>query len=639
MQTILYSELAQEQTISGTLLRQPLSPEKGAFMTSAYTKILLSASLVFLLAAGMKPQTSAPAASDQSAQTAPAAAPAQTPAAEKDKKPTPVYESATVLKSITRLVVVDVVATGKDGAITDLKQDDFTILEDGKEQKIRVFNFQQPHPNPSGSAVLAAAKPPENVYSNAAHFSANSALNVLLLDALNTNLPHQAYVRDQMIRYLQKMPQGQPIAVYMLSTKLTLLQDFTDDPEALKKVAKEIKSSVSPLLDNASGGPDAELLPAGLADSGIMPAQMFTALQSFEQERVAFQTDMRMTYTLNALTTIARALSGYPGRKNLIWISEAFPLSIDPNLDLTGDTFAGTRNYGSQIAAAADSLIDAQIAMYPIDARGLVPSSLFDASNSGRDKYGRSLSRPGRMPAAISAESAQLQSVHGTMEEMADRTGGRAFYNTNGIDGAIRKSIEDGSTYYTLAYYPENKNWNGKFRKIHVKVNRSGVKLRYRLGYYAVDPTVFAEKNQKQQDSAFALALSPDSPIATGLPFNALVIPPVEATPKTVRVNFAVDPHAISFERLPDGLQHATVECTIQAFSAKGKLVRGELTTVKAALKPDTFSKVMQDMFPCQQSIDLEPGKYYLRLGVRDDRTGLIGTTNARVVVAAVTQQ
>src|SRR5258708_2087159 len=260
--------------------------------------------------------------------------------------------------------------------------------------------------------------------------------------------------------------------------------------------------------------------------------------------------------------------------------------------------------------------------MYPIDARGLVPPSMFDASNSGRDRLGGSLSRRGRMASAISTESAELQNVHGAMQEMADRTGGRAFYNNNGIDAAIRKSIEDGSTYYTLAYYPENKNWNGKFRKIHVKVNRSGVKLRYRLGYYAVDPALFAEKNQKQQDSAFALALSPDSPIATGLPFHALVIPPLEATPKTVRVNFGVDPHAISFEKSPDGLQHATLECTVQAFSAKGKLVRGEITTIKAALKPETFSRVMEDTFPCQQAIDLEPGTYYLRLEVRDSRTG-----------------
>jgi hypothetical protein len=113
------------------------------------------------------------------------------------------------------------------------------------------------------------------------------------------------------------------------------------------------------------------------------------------------------------------------------------------------------------------------------------------------------------------------------------------------------------------------------------------------------------------------------------------VMPPAEAAPKTVRVNFGVDPHAISFERLPDGLPHAQLECTIQAFSGKGKLVRGVATTVKAALKPETFSRVMQDTFPCQQSIDLEPGTYYLRLGVRDSRTGLIGTTNAKVAVAS----
>ena len=606
-------------------------------MTSAYSKILSGCGLILLFAAGMMSQTSTPAASSgqpSQAATAPAVqAQAQVP--EKQQKPTPVYESATVLKSITRLVVVDVVATDKEGAVTDLKQDDFTILEEGKEQKIRVFNFQQPHPASPGAAVVATSKPPENVYSNVARFNANSALNILLMDGLNTNLPHQAYVRDQMIRYLEKMPVGQPVAVYTLSTKLTLLQDFTDDPAVLRKVAKEIKTSMSPLLDNPAGGPDAELLPAGLADAGMVPAQMLSSMQTFEQERVAFQTDLRLTYTLNALNTIARSLAGYPGRKNLIWISEAFPLTIDPNMELTGDTFAGTRNYGPQIAEAADSLIDAQIAMYPIDARGLVPSSLFDASNSGRDKFGRSMSRPGRMASAISAESAQLQSVHGAMQEMADRTGGRAFYNTNGIDSAIRKSIEDGSTYYTLAYYPEDKNWNGRFRKIHIKVNRSGVKLHYRLGYYAVNPTSYAEKSQKQQDSAFALALSPDSPIATGLPFNALVIPPAEAAPNTVRVNFGVDPHAISFERLPDGLQHAQLECTVQAFSAKGKLVRGTATTVKAALKPDTFSKVLQDTFPCQQEIDLEPGKYYLRLGVRDNRTGLIGTTNAKVAVAS----
>jgi VWFA-related protein len=601
-------------------------------MAGPYSKYLWGCFLVLILAASVQPQT---ATSGTASQAAPASPQSAAPAQAQEQKPTPVYESATVLKSITRLVVVDVVATDKNGAVTDLVRDDFTVLEDGKEQKVRVFNFQKPTINANGGAAVFPPKLPENVFSNVARYSASSALNVVLLDALNTNLPHQAYVRDQMIRYLEKMPEGQPLAVYTLGTKLTLLQDFTNDPAVLKQVVKELKGKISPLQDNPAGTTDPELLPAGLADSGMLPAQMLDSMQRFEQERVAFQTDLRITYTLNAMNTIARSLSGYPGRKNLIWISEAFPLSIDPNMELTGDVFAGTRSYGPQIAEAADALIDAQIAMYPIDARGLVPPSVFDASSTGRDKFGRSLGRGGRLGTAIGNENAQLQSVHGAMQEMADRTGGKAFYNTNGIDAAIRKSIEDGSTYYTLAYYPENKNWNGKFRKIQVKVNRSGVKVRYRLGYYAVDPTSFADQGEKRQATAFVLALNPDSPISTGLPFNALVIPPAGEAPKTVRVNFGVDPHAISFEKLADGLEHATVECTIQAYSAKGKLVRGELTTVKAALKPDTFAKVMQDTFPCQQAIDLEPGKYYLRLGVRDDRTGLIGTTNAKVAIAS----
>ena len=596
-----------------------------------YNKTLLGCCLIILLSAGMMPQSGNSSTQGDNAQPSPqASAPDQA----KDQKPVPVYESATVLKSITRLVVVDVVAADHNGAVTDLQRDDFTILEDGKEQKIRVFNFQQPRKSESGTAAVVPPKLPENVYSNAARFNASSALNVVLMDALNTNLPHQAYVRDQMIRYLEKMPEGQPVAVYTLGSKLTLLQDFTNDPTVLKKIVKELKGKTSALLDNPAGGPETELLPAGLADSGMLPGQMLESMQRFEQERVAFQTDLRVRYTLNALNSIARSLSGYPGRKNLIWISEAFPISIDPNMELS-DAFAGTRNYGQQIAEAADALIDAQIAMYPIDARGLEPNSMFDASNSGRDKFGRSMSRPGRLGTAISNENAQIQNAHGAMQEVADRTGGRAFYNTNAIDEAIRKSIEDGSTYYTLAYYPENKNWNGKFRKIQVKVNRSGLKLRHRMGYYAVDPTQFADQGQKRQMEAFDLALNPDSPIATGLPFNALVIPPVEKAPKTVRVNFGVDPHAISFERQADGLEHASLECTVQAFTAKGKLIKGELSTIKAALKPETFARVMEGAFPCQQAIDLEPGNYYLRLGVRDERTGLIGTTNAKVAVAS----
>ena len=585
-------------------------------------RIVLICACLFVLAGEVTPQGASGSQSD-GAKSSP-------PQAQSSQKSEPVYESATVLKTITRLVVVDVVATDKNGPVRGLSRENFTILEDGKPQQIRVFNFQEPR---AEAAPVAAqpAKLPENLYTNIPTYHVDSSLNVVLLDGLNTTSPHQAYVRDEMIKYLEKMPEGRPVAVYMLGSKLTLLQDFTSDPQVLKNVVKNLKKNISPLLDNPGGGPDTQLLPAGAAD--VLPGNMLDNLQRFEQERVAFQTDLRVSYTIDALTSISRSLTGYPGRKNLIWISEAFPISIDPNMELTTDTFAGTRNYSQQIAKLADSLIDAQIAMYPIDARGLVGSSFYDASNSGRDKFGRA-ARGDRMQAALSAESANLSNVHGTMQEMADRTGGRAFFNTNGIDQAVRKSIDDGSTYYTLAYYPENKDWNGKFRKIHVSVDKPGVKVRYRLGYFAVNPKFYATQSESQQLASFRLALSLDSPVATGLMFHAMVIPPAAAEPNKVLVNFGVDSHAISFERQDDGLQHATVECTVQAYSGKGKLVKGESSTIKAALKPETYARVMHEGFPCQQSIELPAGSYFLRLGVRDDSTGLIGTTNAKVTIS-----
>jgi VWFA-related protein len=546
-----------------------------------------------------------------------------------------VYETATVLKTTTRLVVVDIVATDhKDNAVTDLKRDDFTILEDGKEQRVAAFSFQQPV---QASATTAANLPeapklPDNVFTNAPRYNATSALNVVLLDALNTTAPHQAYARQQMIKFLEKMPEGRPVAIYTLGSKLTLLQDFTSDPAALKEVMKKVKAGISPLLDNPAGGEDTQILPTGAVDSGLVSPDMLQTIMQFEQERVSFQTDLRVTYTLNALNAIGRSLAGYPGRKNLVWISEAFPFSIDPNMELTLDSFAGTRNYAAQIADAADHLIDAQVAIYPVDARALEGYSAFSAGSSGTDKFGRSMGRnPSLMTNSMSAESAAWQNAHATMLDVASRTGGKAFYNRNDLDAAIGKSMEDGSTYYTLAYYPENKDWNGKFRKIQVKVNRPGVKLRHRLGYYAVDPKVLAEINQKQQVQLFLEALSLDSPSSTALKFWAGVIPPTEKVPD-LHVNFLIDPNAISFELMADGTQHAEVDCVVQAYS-KGKLLKTEASTSKASLSPATFDKTRQQGFPCRGSIDLPPGAYFLRLGVRDNRTGLIGTTTARATI------
>ncbi len=195
---------------------------------------------------------------------------AQTPASKDDQAAAPAqqpaYETSAVLKVKTRLVVVDVVARDAKGApVTDLKQEDFTVIEDGKEQKLRIFNFQ--HPDDSLAAPAQSPANGVNVVDNLPHFKPGRALNVILMDALNTSRVNQISMRQAMIKFLETLPANEPIAVYLLGDRLRLLQDFTTDPAVLKDVVRSFNGKSSPLLAvSADGSPIAPILP-GVAQS------------------------------------------------------------------------------------------------------------------------------------------------------------------------------------------------------------------------------------------------------------------------------------------------------------------------------------------------------------------------------------
>jgi VWFA-related protein len=565
----------------------------------------------------------------QQSAPAPVAPPKDAPAVAQAQQPA--YETSTVLKVKSRLVVVDVVARdGKGVAITDLKQEDFTVLEDGKEQKLRIFSFQ--HPDDS-----VAAAPPQapangmNVVDNLPHFQAGRALNVVLLDALNTSRLNQVSMRQAMIKFLETLPANEPIAVYLLSDRIHLLQDFTTDPAVLKNVVRSFKGSNSPLLTvSADGSPIAPVLP-GVAQS--LPPQMAAQIKEFQDQTTVDATDQRVQATLAALNTLSRTLSGYPGRKNLIWLSETFPFDVMLT-SISGRSSLNSRNYSPAIARTGNMLSDSQVAIYPLDARGLAGTGIFNVANEV-NQNGATLR--GSMGSQMDRESDDRMAAHGTMNDLADRTGGRAFYNRNDLDGALRDSITDGSTYYTLGYYPENKDWNGGFRNIQVKLKRGGVKLRYRIGYFAVDTAAFAKLNPKQQDQEFDDALSLNVPISTALPFQALVMPPSAKTQNKMIVNYHVDPHALSFEASNDGLQAVNMECAVRVFPKKNldKPIATEAQKMGGALNADAYAKIMKGFFPCRDQLALQPGDYLLRLGVRDNVTGLIGTANASLTIPA----
>jgi len=538
-----------------------------------------------------------------------AAAYAQTPSAQPAQNPVPEGTSPETLKANTRLVVVDVIATDSKGQpITGLKQEDFRVFEDGREQKITDLIFREPAKSPSAPAPLEP-----NVFTNVPQLQHASSINVVLLDEINGEFASHAYAEERLEKFLGSAPALQLTAIFALEKKkVTLLHDFTTDTKALKQTL------------------------GGYKPRGINRMELQGAMASPFLTKGAFHTDeTTIENTLGALKSLAQILAGYPGRKNLIWISEAFPVSLfadgigqgglntsvsqmmhtSPSSGLPAGQQEATqlqvqgfspedfnpaagRSFASEITEVANALMNAHVSLYPVDAAGL-----------GKN------------------DRIASQSV---MNTMAAGTGGRAFYNSNALDTGIRSSIDDGSTYYTLSYYPNNKLWNGKFRIIQIGTSHPDVNLRYRAGYYALDPELVKDPKQIAADLSEALTL--DAPATTAVLFKAGVVPSDKEHNK-VLVNFAIDPHTVSFTQKDDGLHHAQVSCAVVVYSEKGSFVKQEANNLNATLKPENYQKLMQQYFPCQKTVDLRSGKYILKLGVVDRVTNLIGTTTAKVTV------
>jgi VWFA-related protein len=472
--------------------------------------------------------------------------------------------SQQTFRTTTRLVVVDVVATDEKGSpVTNLKAEDFVVNENNEPQKVVDCSFHQP-----GNVASAAHQIAPNIFSNSPLYSGNSSLNVILLDAINTDFSNHAYAQDMLVKYLGTNPKLQPTAVYALENNLRLLHDFSTDPQSLRDAVTHYK---------------------GIGVSHL--ATVEAAASPFTQRGTFRNVPQGRSAAFRGMIFLAQTLAGYPGRKNLIWISEGFPLSLYPD-SVMGDEVLQTEDYSPIVEKIADELMGAQVALYPISAAGVSKDDQFSAQTA--------------------------------MAGMAQRTGGKTFFNRNDIDTGVRTSLDDGSTYYTLEYYPANRTWNNKFRHIKVSVSRPGVKLQYRDGYYANNPlTVFGTETMGNE---FSQALDINAPALTAVSFQAAVLPASQQTQNKMAVVFHIDPRTLAFQRGSDGLQHAEVNCVVWAYPKKGNPIRAEGGTITADMPQDDYEKMMKSFFPCKRALDLKPGQYTLRLGVLDRKANLIGT-------------
>jgi VWFA-related protein len=585
--------------------------------------------------------------------------------------PTSPPGAASTLQIRTDLVLVDVVVTNSGVAVNGLPKGKFHIFEDGSPQQLATFEEHGPGDSPVISTLPSLGP---NIYSDFPDFAITSAANVLLLDALNTPLSDQMYVRQQMTQYLQTIPPGTRIAVFTLASRLRMVEGFTTDSTVIAKaLAGESGSQQSVMLDGAANGQYDSAIDA---ISGPGPVQRASSsLQQFAADLASFQTDMRVQMTLDAMKGLARYLKTIPGRKNLIWFSGSFPLAIDPDA-AQSRSFTAMRNYADDLSETAALLTTARVAVYPVDARGLMslPStsavSRFTPVSSGPPMPGKgSQSTPsahtpinarggtGASPAAAADEKFLRQTAleHATMRQIAEDTGGKAFLDTNAVKQAVGQAIADGERYYTIGYIPEITQRDGVFRRIKVNVE-GGYQLSYRRGYYAYD-SLKIEANSSASSNLMRMAIQHGAPPLSEIPFKVRVIAASDPAAKNAAISpepagvesknlilkgtktrylidYAVDAHKIAYTTTPDGVRNAHIEFAVAAYDENGKLLNHADRGTEMKLNPALYEQVARLGLPMHQEIDLPPGHIFLRIVVHDMDGGLMGTSEISLTTA-----
>jgi VWFA-related protein len=455
-------------------------------------------------------------------------------------------EPAVTLKTYTRMVTLELVAKDSKGNhVTGLKPEDFQLFEQTRsESKVKrpqkIASFREV--NFASQAKRAAPVPPAQpgVYSNTVSLErADVPPTILLVDGLNTDIRYQAQVHMQMLKMLQQLPGNVPVAVFLLGSRLVMLQSFTTDPQltqaALRKAVSAAGQGMATL--DPRDNPNEPQRPVGsitppqgaalnkIGDSLETSEASGEAAVEFAQKAFAATMDVRMRSTCDALLAIARNVEGYPGRKNLLWLSTAFPIALT-SLSDTGplgvsgvemiDQDAGKRNYEAEIKRLNAGLSDAKVAVYPINVAGARTTHLFEAENI--------VPQPWNPLYYLDAARREVQMrgfEQDTMLTVAEGTGGRACTADNDLGECVRLAVDDSSDFYEIAYYPDTPNWNGRYRQIFVKTALDGLNLAYRQGYYATT----TDRDDAKVQAAEMQANCDDSLDATAVPFKAIKLP------------------------------------------------------------------------------------------------------------------
>jgi VWFA-related protein len=497
------------------------------------------------------------------------------------------------IRVTTRLVQLNVIALDKSGnPITDLKKEDFSLKDEGKDQDIAAFSLES---RAVKKTALLTPPPGQRVFANRPKVEV-TGLTVMLFDGLNTKTEDQIRAKQQLIAALSQLGPQERVSLYALGTDLRLLHDFTTDTSSLLKILQKHGARIN--LEVGDANPDA-------SDTGDDQFDQF--VDAANQAYSDYVNVNRAQATLAALEAIAKRVGPIPGRKNLVWISGGFPFSIGFDAPMKPGDTRDRRSFSDEAEKAAKVLNDAQLAVYPVDARGLRTGGLAASSPARANPR-----NPGANNGSIGPDR-----EYDTMETMAERTGGKAFHNSNDLTRAMLLAVNDAHVTYSLGFYPKNAVWDGKFHKLKLKVDRPGVQVRYRAGYFAFERQSEAPAPVPQTLDEAMVAPS----MITGLALTMGLAAETGGYTGTV----AVDPRDLKLTQ-KDGKWTGSLDVQVVQGRAADRKPGIKTTHLELNLSEATYQEAMQRGFQIQTRMQMQPGMDEVRIGVRDANSGAIGT-------------
>ncbi len=565
-------------------------------------------------------------------------------------------ESATTLRVNSKAVLVDVIVSDSSGKpITGLSRDAFTVTEQGKRQTISFF--EENGNAPPARPVEMPTMPPD-IFTNFSPFPQPPAVNVLLLDSLNTHMENQSYVHTQALKFLKTAKPGTRMAIFTMGLGLHFIQGFNDDPSVLMAALNNKKNNAveTSVMLKGQDENNAQQNVIGMMSTPegngatAAPPGMIAALQNFINENDTSRSFDRMYVTLANLQRLAAFLQGFPGRKNIIWFAEKVPSIYVTGSDAAGGVASGTPAIDSEIKKTLAMLAAARAAIYPVDARGTSNYSLYSAESNlsqANTQASQMVGSSGTFSNSIRSEGQDRNSDQANAQILAEQSGGKAFANTNALSDVIDKITSTSNHFYTLSYSPTNAKMDGTFRNIKVKVEGAEYKLSYRRGYFAVEEAIpgssLAVRSQEIQKLASRNpgAVDPLLPFMDlGMPQSQQILYKIRIVPAAAgenepadkknkdhyKIDFAIDLKDLHLNSDADGLHKGTLNISLIVYDRYGNIISREDHLVELNIKPDAYTMFQNTGVQLHAQLAVPKGNFWLRTGIYDRASRKVGT-------------